>query len=110
MEGEVSKDREVYVKVHEVNDLGVTRLVVGVCDIEHLGRVYEEGGVKLEVNKEFFGGFTASIDEALDYVKQAYTGILVGERVINEAIKKGLIHPGSVLKVMGVPYAHFVRM
>ncbi len=100
---------EVFVKVHEVDNLGSITYVVGVCDAELLGRTYVEGDVRLEVNKEFFGGFKASVDEALEYVRQAYTGMLVGQRVINAAVKNGLIHPESVFKVKGVPYAQFVR-
>ncbi len=100
---------EVFIKVHEVDNLGSITYVVGVCDAELLGSTYVEGDIRLEVNREFFGGFKASIDEALEYVRQAYTGMLVGQRVIDAAIRSGLIHPESVFKVKGIPYAQFVK-
>ncbi len=102
---------KVYVKVHDVSDeSGYPRIVVAICDEDALGKTYSEGEVRLEVNEEFFGGFIADVDEALDYIRQAYTGMLVGKNIVESAIRAGLIHPESVLRVNGVPYAQFVRM
>jgi len=112
MTGEHAKNSgKVYVKVHDVNDeLGYPRIVVAICDENVLGRTYSEDDVRLEVNEEFFGGFLADVEEALDYIRQAYTGMLVGETIVKSAVRAGLIHPESVLRVNGVPYAQFVRM
>ncbi|MCD6428623.1 MAG: DUF424 domain-containing protein [Desulfurococcales archaeon] len=106
----IMKGREVYVKVMEVDDVAGVRMVVAVCDKELLGKKFSEGEVILDVNKDFFGGFLTDIDEALHYVENAFTAMLVGENIVQEAIKAGLIHPEAVLKVSGVPYAHIVRL
>ncbi len=101
----------VYVKVQEYADgSGTVKRVVGVCDKELLGRVFVSGEIRLVVNEEFFKGIEASIDEALEQLKTAYTAMIVGERIVGEAVKAGIIHPEAVLKVKGVPYAQFVRM
>ena len=102
---------KVYVKVHDVSDeSGYPRIVVAICDKEELGKTYSEGEIRLEVNQEFFGGFLTEIEEALDYIRQAYTGMLVGKNIVESAVRAGLIHPESVIKVQGIPYAQFVRM
>ncbi len=106
-----SESAGVYVKVQEApGDRGEVREVVGVCDKELLGAVLEDGGVKLIVNKEFFGGFEASVEEALEYVRNAFTAMMVGERIVKAAIKEGLIHGEAVMVVKGVPYAQLARM
>jgi len=102
--------KEVYVKVMEVNDVGGVKIVVAVCDKELLGREFTEGEVVLTVNKDFFEGFLTDVDEALHYIRNAFTAVIVGEGIVNEAIKAGIIHPEAVLKVSGVPYAHIVRL
>ncbi len=104
------KSGEVYVKVMEVDDAAGIRMVVAVCDKELLGKKFSEGEVVLDINKDFFEGFLTDIDEALHYVENAFTAMLVGENIVQEAIKAGLIHPEAVLKVSGIPYAHVVRL
>ena len=101
---------EVYIKVMEVDDAAGVRIVVAVCDKELLGKKFSEGEIVLDINKDFFGGFLADIDEALHYLENAFTAMLVGDNIIKEAIKAGLIHPDAVLRVSGIPYAHIVRL
>jgi len=101
---------EVYIKVMEVDDAAGVRIVVAVCDKELLGKKFSEGEIVLDVNRDFFGGFLADIDEALHYLENAFTAMLVGDNIIKEAIKAGLIHPDAVLRVSGIPYAHIVRL
>ncbi len=102
---------KVYVKIHNVSgEAGYPKIVVAICDENELGKTYSEGEIRLEVNREFFEGFLAEVDEALEYIKQAYTGMLVGKNIVESAIRAGLIHPESVLRVNGVPYAQFVRI
>jgi len=102
--------KEVYIKIQEYDDAGSVKEVIGVCDADLLGKVFREGDVTLVVNDEFFKGFKASIEEAVEHLRNAYTAILVGEGIVNEAIKAGLIHPESVLRVRKVPFAQIARM
>ena len=100
----------VYIKIQEYDDAESVKEVVGVCDAELLGKRFKEGGITLVVNEEFFKGFKASVEEAIEHLRNSYTAILVGERIVKEAIKAGLVHPDSVLTVEKVPFAQIVRM
>jgi hypothetical protein len=107
----MSGEAVVYIKVQEYTDgLGAVKKVVGVCDRELLGKVFVSGDVRLVVNEEFFKGVEASIDEALEQLKIAYTAMIVGEKIVGEAVKAGIIHPEAVSRVEGIPYAQLVRM
>jgi len=107
----MSKGLQFYVKVQKVEDeLGDVKEVVGICDVELLGKTFKEGGVILVINKEFFGGFKTSVDEALEYLRRAYTAMIVGQHIVRRAINAGLIHPESVRFVKGIPYAQMARM
>ena len=102
---------EVYVKVQEVSDdSGVVRKVIGVCDKELLGKTFKSHSITLVINEEFFGGFEASIDEAIDYLKEAFTAMMVGRKIIERAVSEGIIHPESIIEVEGVPFAQIARM
>ncbi|RLG81971.1 MAG: DUF424 domain-containing protein [Thermoprotei archaeon] len=100
----------VYVNVMEVDDEAGSRRVVAVCDEELLGKVFKEGRITLVVNKEFFKGSLVDLDEAIEYLRYAYTAMLVGERIIGEALRLRLIHPDAVIRVSGVPFAQIVRI
>ncbi len=98
-----------YINVMKVEDAFGEKYVVAVCDAELLGKTFKEGEVTLSVNVEFFKGFEAYEDEVMEYLKKAYTAMIVGERAVNLAIRNKLVHPEAVMKVSGVPYAQIVR-
>ena len=107
----MTEDKLVYVKVHEVDEgLGIPRRVVAICDKELLGKTFKTSKVNLVVNEDFFGGFESTVDEAVIYLRQAYTAMIVGKNIVSKAVSEGIIHPESVMKVRGVPYAQLVRM
>jgi len=94
---------------HEVlSDYG-REVVVGVCDEELLGKVFAEGGTRLEINKEFFGSMRIGGDELHNYLIEATSAMIVGEKAVRLAIKLGFINPDAVARVKGVPYAMYVR-
>lgn len=102
---------EVYVNVQEISDNeGTVRKVVGICDKELLGKTFKSHEITLVINEEFFSGFEATLDEAVHYLRSAYTAMIVGQKIVNKAIKEGLIHPESVIRVNDVPFAQIVRM
>ena len=104
------RKEEVYIKIQEYDDAESVKEVIGVCDAELLGKRFREGDITLVVNEEFFKGFKASAEEAIEHLRNAYTAILVGEKIVKEAIKAGLVHPDSVLTVENVPFAQIARM
>jgi hypothetical protein len=35
---------------------------------------------------------------------------MVGQKIVEKAIEKGLIHPEAVLKISGIPHAQIIKM
>ena len=102
----------IYLKVMEVDDGLMIKTVVSVCDEELLGKVFREGDKVLAINEEFFGGELLSKDfedEIIEYLRRAYTAMIVGERSVSIALKHKVIHPEAVKKIAGIPYAQIVR-
>ena len=84
--------------------------IVYACDHNLLGKKVREGNMVLEVSIEMYGETTVSEEELLEILNQASSFTLVGERVVSLAIRHKLIHPDSVLKIAGIPYAMFIAI
>ncbi len=84
-------------------------LIVTVCDEELLGMVFREGDKVLDISNDFYGGELVDENEVVTVIREASILTLVGERAVNIAIREGLIHPESVLRIKGVPYAMFFK-
>ncbi len=93
-------------KIYEVNG----EKVVAICDEELLGERLSEGKVVLYVDPAFYGDQLVPLSVALREAEDATILNLVGERIVNEAIRRGLVHPDAVLRVNGVPHAQVVKM
>jgi hypothetical protein len=83
-------------------------VMVTVCDSELLGKVFREGELKLEVNRSFYDGNEAGIEECLGALKGATIGNLVGS-IVEQAVEAGFINPANILRIQGIPHAQFVR-
>ncbi len=85
-------------------------VMVSICDKECLGKQYREGNFVLNVTREFYGEDLVSIEKAIDELKKATIANLVGETIINECIKFGLVHEKGVLKIDGIPHAQIIKI
>jgi hypothetical protein len=83
-------------------------VVVAACDPELLGKCFKEGRLVLDVKKEFYQGNLLSVEEALSTIESSTIANIVGERIVSNAIKAGLICEESVLRVSKVPHAQRV--
>jgi len=95
------KIMEVYVKKFKSQG----ELVVAACDPEILGNCYREGKLVLDVKREFYEGLLVSCKKALEEIESSTIANIVGERIISEAIRAGLICEECVLTVAKVPHA-----
>ncbi|MDK2384853.1 MAG: DUF424 family protein [Candidatus Korarchaeota archaeon] len=95
-----------YVKVHRVGG----DVMLAACDEELRGKRFEEGTLRIEVSKTFYGGFRAELDELVEYMRQATIMNLVGKRVVSAAVEAGYVHPEAVIKIAGVPHAQVVSV
>jgi len=85
-------------------------VMVAVCDAELLGKTLREGALKLEVKESFYGGRLVSLEEALDILRGASIGNLVGRNIVANAIREGLIHEDAVLWIGDQPHAQFINI
>ncbi len=84
--------------------------IVAICDEELLGRKLVDGELVLHVTEAFYGGQLVPLSYALQKALEATVLNLVGENIVNAAIREGLIHPEAVIRVAGVPHAQAVKM
>jgi len=96
----------VYVKEFH----GEGELVVAICDAELLGRTLREGDTSFYIDPNFYGGRKVTISEALDLLEASTIANLVGEKIVNAAIKRNLIHKNAVIYIEGVPHAQVVKI
>lgn len=85
-------------------------VLIGACDEKLLGKEYKEGKFHLKVDKHFYGGKMISEEVLKRYLKDATIANLVGEKCVEVAITMGLVDPGCVIRIKGIPHAQMVRM
>ena len=85
-------------------------LLVAACDLDVLGKTFEEGDLRLEVNEGFYTGEKVDLRLLLEVLALASIANLVGQETVQAAIGAGYIDPECVLRVAGVPHAQMVRM
>ncbi|QKR00503.1 DUF424 family protein [Metallosphaera tengchongensis] len=89
---------------------GEGQVFVNICEKEYLGKKFIENKVILHVNEEFYGGEEVDVNHALNLVEEATVASIVGGKVIEEAIRRGLIHKDSVLTISGVKFAQVYNL
>jgi len=84
------------------------RDVVAVCDMELLGKVFEEGKFQLDTKESFYKGEEKSELEAVEILKSMLaedaTFNIVGSKSIKAALKAGIIEEESIGKIAGIPF------
>lgn len=80
-------------------------VLVNICQVELLGKVFKDGDIILDVNEKFYGGELVELDYAFSLIDEATVMSIVGNYVVDEAIKRGIVHKESVLNVSGVKFA-----
>ena len=84
--------------------------LVAVCDNGLLGETFREGKLKLEVKPDFYRGVSASIPQALRAVEKAHISNLVGDTIVEAAVREGLVDPSAILRIAGVPHVQIIKM
>ena len=88
---------------------GIQRLLAA-CDEELLGTRHSEGKFRLDVASTFYDGMRVGEPELGHYLKSCTVANLVGKRTVDVAIALGLVDPGNILIVGGVPHAQVLVM
>lgn len=84
--------------------------LVSICDQECMGNTYREGEVSLKVTPKFYGEQLVPLEKAIQELKKATIANLVGNAIIKECIRCGLIHEKGVIWIDGVPHAQIIKM
>ncbi|MHA1783881.1 MAG: DUF424 domain-containing protein [Candidatus Helarchaeota archaeon] len=95
---------EFYMNIREFQD----ETVVAICDSNLMGEVLKEGRFKLEISNKFYGTKLFSLQECIQVLKNSVNANLVGEKIITQALKMGLIHKDSILYINNVPHAMII--
>ena len=85
-------------------------IMISICDKDCIDKEYREGKFILKVSREFYGDKLFSVDKALSELRHATIANLVGEKIIKECIKFGLVHEKGVIRIDGVPHAQIIKM
>jgi hypothetical protein len=85
-------------------------ILIGACDEKLIGKKFSEGKFQIEVRKEFYDGERINKEKLKRYLENATIANLVGEEAVRCAIEIGLVDPGCVIKIKGVPHAQIVKM
>lgn len=85
------------------------RDVVAICDVDLIGKRFEEGKFQLDIKESFYNGEKVSVEEALDLMrnmlKEDATFNIVGNKSVQTAIKAGVITKEGVGEIQGIPFA-----
>ena len=84
--------------------------MVSICDQECMGNIYHEGKLTLKITPKFYGQQLVTIEKTLFELKKATIANLVGNAIIKECLKSGLIHEKGIIWVNGVPHAQIIKM
>jgi hypothetical protein len=85
------------------------RVVVGMCDLDLVGKKFEEGKRQLDLRANFYKEEEMEFDKAVALLKrQALEDAsfnIVGEEAVKAAIKAEVISEEIVDKISGIPFA-----
>lgn len=92
-------------KKHELD----YRLILAVCDKEHIGKTFEEGPVCFTATERFYAGEEVTPKQLEEMLKEAESINLVGNKCVDIAIKMGLVSEKGTLKIKGIKHAQIYK-
>jgi hypothetical protein len=82
--------------------------LVAVCDAELLGKTLKGGRAPFYVSEQFYKGTRGNVEEALEAMSRATICNIVGKRIVEAAIEKGMVHKAAVIYLGDIPHAQLV--
>ncbi|MBP2029144.1 hypothetical protein J2755_000064 [Methanohalophilus levihalophilus] len=96
----------MYLKIHKQGD----GMVLAACDQKLIGSKLKKGKICVEVTESFYKGDIVSEEKLMEELKCCVNANLFGEKVINCAIKCGMVDPDTVMIIDGVPHVQIYRV
>lgn len=85
------------------------RQVIAICDLDLLGKKFEDNQRQLSVHENFFKEKEMTLEEVIklmrNYAKEDATFNIVGPQSVNAALEAGIIDKDGVATVQGIPFA-----
>jgi len=85
-------------------------VLVAVCDRDLLGKTFRDGKLKLEVDRKFYGEDLSTIEEAMAAIEKADIANLVGVRVVEAAVKRGLVDRQAIITIARIPHVQVIKI
>ncbi len=102
----IRMDHEICFKTHKQGK----DVIIAMCDADVVGKTFREGQFKLHVNHEFYDGARLSLEEGFARIDQATIINLTGPKVVERAVKEGVVHREAIIRISGVPHAMWVKI
>jgi len=101
-----TSEHKIAMRIYKVRG----EVMVAACDRELLGKKFEEGELVLEVKDSFYYESFVTDTTFINSMKIATIANLVGEHVVDLAIKEGFVEEEGVIRIKGVPHAQMFLM
>ncbi|MFH1054592.1 MAG: DUF424 family protein [Candidatus Altiarchaeota archaeon] len=88
-------------KVHRTGG----EVLVACCDAGILGTRLSDGTLQVHVSEGFYGGEIVSEEDFLKLLNESTTANLLGDKVVDTALKRGLVEKSGIIDVCGVKHA-----
>ncbi len=87
-------------------------MMVAAADVSVVGELFEEDGVRVDVDEEFYGKTDRTVprEEVVERLRRASIANLVGETAVDAGVEAEVVDEENVLRVEGVPHAQMVRL
>ncbi|AKB84626.1 DUF424 domain-containing protein [Methanococcoides methylutens] len=96
----------MYLKIHKSGN----QMIVAVCDRELIGKKLRKGELVVEIAESFYKGEIAPEEKIIEAIANATTANIFGKRAVQCAIDAGLIDPGCIIYIEGIPHAQLYRL
>ena len=98
----------MYFKIHERSG----QRILAACDKELIGKILEEKGAILDLEKHasFYKGSPCTEAELLAEIPRATSVNLVGEKAVSAGLKSGLFKREEVKYINGIPHIQLCRI
>lgn len=98
---------KVYVKVHETPEQG---RVLAVCDSDIIGKTLKGEEISFSVSEDFYKGDLVDMDRLLDLLGDEGNVNMVGNSVIDFAVRNGIIDSRSIIIIGDVKHTQLYRV
>lgn len=95
-----------YLKIHSSEE----RTVIGICDEEIIGKVFEDGELRLEISERFYKGELVEFEIIQQEIAKGNNFNIVGNNIIKELMDNDLIDKDSVKQISGISYTMVIEI